>query len=258
MTRRERLERKVERRREWSEKAAARSSSAFERAQGMASAIPFGQPILVGHHSEKRDRRYRAKICATFDTAAAEHQKAQHHDRRADGLAHQLETSIYSDDPDATLALRQKMRELEQSCEQSKAMNTAYKRGGIEAIEKQFGHDLACAARDTMALGWSWIKVPFSNESARREIRRCKLRIAEIEKRAARTAAAQDAGGVKLTCSETWATVTFAEKPAREVLAALRAAGYRWGAGSWSGRRECLPECVVRLVETEGTNHAAE
>jgi hypothetical protein len=35
----------------------------------MASIIPFGQPILGGHHSEKRDRNYRDKIHNTYGKA---------------------------------------------------------------------------------------------------------------------------------------------------------------------------------------------
>jgi len=56
MTRRERLERKLERRREWAEKAKTRADALSEQSHKMMSVIPMGQPILVGHHSEKRDR----------------------------------------------------------------------------------------------------------------------------------------------------------------------------------------------------------
>lgn len=38
--------------------------------------------------------------------------------------------------------------------------------------------------------------------------------------------------------------VTFAEKPDREILKQLKAAGFRWGGGSWSGRRDALPASV--------------
>jgi hypothetical protein len=35
--------------------------------------------------------------------------------------------------------------------------------------------------------------------------------------------------------------ITFAEKPERAVLDALKAAGFRWGNGSWVGRRDAIP-----------------
>ena len=53
-------EEKVEARKEYYEKkaAAARAESRarWDESSKMASRIPFGQPILVGHHSERADR----------------------------------------------------------------------------------------------------------------------------------------------------------------------------------------------------------
>ncbi|MFG9957598.1 DUF3560 domain-containing protein, partial [Pseudomonas aeruginosa] len=48
-----------ERLQERAAKISGESGALYQRAKTMASAIPFGQPILVGHHSEGRDRRYR-------------------------------------------------------------------------------------------------------------------------------------------------------------------------------------------------------
>ena len=53
-----RIQRLIER----ANKKEAESNFRFEKAHNMASVIPFGQPILVGHHSERRDRNYRNKI----------------------------------------------------------------------------------------------------------------------------------------------------------------------------------------------------
>jgi hypothetical protein len=38
----------------------------LSRARKMADIIPFGQPILIGHHWERGDRSCRAKIHAHF------------------------------------------------------------------------------------------------------------------------------------------------------------------------------------------------
>ena len=59
MTRRERLERKLEKRIEWAEARKSAAAMEFSRADlsEEKSGIPFGQPILVGHHSERRHRR---------------------------------------------------------------------------------------------------------------------------------------------------------------------------------------------------------
>jgi Spy/CpxP family protein refolding chaperone len=62
MTYRERRLRKAERLRGWAAKRTAKSAAAFESARVVADGIPMGQPILVGHHSERRHRRDIARI----------------------------------------------------------------------------------------------------------------------------------------------------------------------------------------------------
>jgi hypothetical protein len=63
--------------------AAAKSDQLFDRAKKMASVIPFGQPILVGHHSEKGDRNCRDKIHNTFGKAFEEQDKADYYSGKA-------------------------------------------------------------------------------------------------------------------------------------------------------------------------------
>lgn len=49
------------------QEASALSTSAHQ----MGDAIPFGQPILIGHHSERHDRNYRARIQARYSKSFA-------------------------------------------------------------------------------------------------------------------------------------------------------------------------------------------
>lgn len=53
----------------------------------MAEHIPPGQPILRGHHSEKRDRRYRGRIFAKQGKAYAEGKRAAYWTGRAEAAA---------------------------------------------------------------------------------------------------------------------------------------------------------------------------
>ena len=53
------------------------SEQAHRRADAIVSMIPLGQPILVGHHSEKRHRRDLDKMGRAMDTAVEEWRKAQ-------------------------------------------------------------------------------------------------------------------------------------------------------------------------------------
>lgn len=44
------------------------------------------------------------------------------------------------------------------------------------------------------------------------------------------------------------AVVTFSEKPNRQILTALKSAGYRWIKGSWVGPWDSLPAEVEEMV----------
>lgn len=55
-------------------------------AKSRADRIPMGQPILVGHHSEVLDRKFRAKIHADMGKAYALHDDAADLRRQARGV----------------------------------------------------------------------------------------------------------------------------------------------------------------------------
>lgn len=116
-------------------KAETESNQAWTQASLMASVIPFGQPILVGHYSEKRDRNYRARIESKHRKGYELHQKAQAYQSRAESA--ESNTAIYSDDPTAPDQLTQKIAELEQRQTLMKAANKLIKkndRAGLAAL----------------------------------------------------------------------------------------------------------------------------
>ena len=246
MTRRERLERKLERRREWAQKAEARSVQRFGAAHAIADGIPMGQPILVGHHSEAHARRDQERIHSAMSKGVELGNLAEHHDSKADGIEHQLDRSVFSDDENAVEALEARTLANEAKREQMKRANALYRKGdaaGLAAI----GLNLE-QLRERLKTAYSWEQQPYpgyalTNLGAR--IRADRERIKEIKVRQARTAKAEQAGGVTIDqCSGGYVRVTFAEKPARETLDALKAAGFWWGSGSWAGKAEALPTCV--------------
>jgi hypothetical protein len=69
------------------ERATARSTQAQEQARAIADLIPLGQPILVGHHSERRARRDQERIEAGERTARSEADYAKKLGAHADGAA---------------------------------------------------------------------------------------------------------------------------------------------------------------------------
>ncbi|MCA9307472.1 MAG: DUF3560 domain-containing protein [Phycisphaerales bacterium] len=257
MTRRERLEAKLEKRREWAESRERKADQAFDDARKVPLP-PMGEPIKIGHHSEKRHRAAFAKVDAKI-SAACEHQKmAKHHEAKAEGLESQLDGSIFSDDPDAIEQIEARISELQAKQEYRKTVNriitkaprcketpekiTALVALGIteETARRYFTPD--CMGR------YGYPSYSLQNNNA--NIRRLKLRAEDIKRRQARQAQAEECGGVLVEKSKdgVWCQITFAEKPDRSVLNDLKAAGFRWGGGKWFGKTEAMPESAASLA----------
>ena len=113
MTYRDRRERRADRREEWAAGRRKKQAAAFDGAKRLADAIPFGQPILVGHHSEKRARRDAERITSGMTRGVEHGEMASHHGQAADTIRRQLDTSIYRDDLDELERLEEKLAELE-------------------------------------------------------------------------------------------------------------------------------------------------
>lgn len=97
----ERARAKAERYNEWSDNADKRSKEAFDRAMGAVEGIPFGQPILVGHHSEKRHRAAIAKSDNAMrksveesDKASRLASKAEYWERKAEDINLSMPESV--------------------------------------------------------------------------------------------------------------------------------------------------------------------
>lgn len=101
----ERLEAKKERFEELAEKNRAESQSRYNTSREMASYIPFGQPILVGHHSERRDRATRERISNNFEKSIELSHKADYYEKKAQNFG---SFSISADDRNAILKLKEK------------------------------------------------------------------------------------------------------------------------------------------------------
>ena len=116
-------ERQEARRERYIQRAAkARRNAAFaaRKAGEMAAVIPAGQPILVGHYSEKSDRRYRERIGQTMDKAIRLDDKADYYAEKAETVGR---GGISSDAPDAIVLLEHKLTEREAKQARMKEIN---------------------------------------------------------------------------------------------------------------------------------------
>lgn len=254
MNRRERLERKIERRLEWAESRDAKSAAAFD-AGNMSeekTGIPFGQPILVGHHSEGRHRRTIERAHRAMERGVEHSHMANHHRSKAEGLQRQLDRCIFSDDDNAIEALEAKLAGLEREREINNTVNKIIRRKPRaektpEKIKEliELGVNPLAAEKLFMPDFCGRIGIPaYVNQNLGGRIKQARDRIADLKQRAERAELAERSEtGVSITGGE-WVSITFAEKPEREILTALKSAGFRWRRGSWNGKRENIPECV--------------
>ena len=174
MTRRDRMERRQARREEWEEKAKGRASARFGAASGVADQIPLGQPILIGHHSERRARRDQDRIRGNMDKGCEELRLARRHASKAAGIASALERTIFSDDEDAVEQLRERIAKAEAEATRYKAINRAWRKskGNLAALiaDGTVTPRLAETIKTTMDQ-CSWLKAPFSTTNIRARIR---------------------------------------------------------------------------------------
>lgn len=127
MTYRERRERRAKRRREWAEGREAKADAAHQASHDAVAGIPFGQPILVGHHSEGGHRRAIERSQSQASKAIEHGDMARRHTEAADTIERQLGASVYDDDPDAIERLRERIEKREAQREQMKKRNALYR-----------------------------------------------------------------------------------------------------------------------------------
>ena len=214
----------------------------FEHDRREMSAIPFGQPILVGHHSEGRHRNALKRSRQRVRKAIALGATADHYERRAAITSN----AISSDDPDALQKLTARIASLEAAHAQMTAVNAAWRRAGKPTPDDTEGWGKVAAtpgltlnpdtigairldmARDPMKRG-PFPAYALTNSSA--NIRRLKERLASMEREAEAEPAADVHGdGWTLTedADENRIMFTFPGKPAAEVRTLLKRHGFKW------------------------------
>lgn len=182
MTRRERKERCLEKRREWAESRDRKADAADHTVHGLLDGIPLGQPILVGHHSEKRHRNTIDKANNAMRRTVEHGKMADTHRSVADGIEQQLEHTIFSDDVDAVERLRERIAGLEARRERIKYINRECRKedGYADRI------DPPLSAKEIKDLAYGGGRYPsYAPQNLGGNIRRYKQRLAQIERKEA-------------------------------------------------------------------------
>lgn len=239
--------------------ASARAGAASARAQEerIGSAIPMGQPILVGHHSEKRHRRDVARIDALVRRQVELGEKAAHYERRAERYGTR---GISSDNPEAIDLLRAKVAELEATRDLEKEINAEIARqvkarakagtlppegwGRVPAhLEIIAALDIPETLRrglESQARAYPW--APKFGAGTTAEIRRCEQRIRDLE---ATSTAREDVRGEGWVISENTIDnrieIHFDARQPDAIVEVLRREGWRWTPSKTAWTRQLTP-----------------
>ncbi len=177
-------EARLEARRERLEKASERATTEGEAKMGAGFRFFHemnGQPILVGHHSEKRHRNAIAKADAKCRKGSELMKEGKELARRAEAVG---TGGIASEDPDAVEKLTDKRTTLERQRDHMKQVNALYRKAdkaGLAALGLDYDRLVAKVA----SIGLSWEKQPY----AKWEISNLGARIRDAAKRTENVAA---------------------------------------------------------------------
>lgn len=218
----------------------AAANTAHSSAKAKADRIPFGQPILVGHHSEGRDRRFRSRIDSEYKKSFELQSKADELRRRAQRA--EKNDAISSDDPDAIKKLEAKVDELERQIDRARDINEAIR--AVRASHKRDWEPIA--QRHLIAMGIPPNEAErltqkdfagrvgaasYVSKNSTGEIARLNRRIEELKRRDARPVSAPVRIGDAVVTEDREANrvqIRFDGIPTKEMRSSLRARGFVW------------------------------
>jgi len=238
--RRERLEERAERKR-------VESDQQYKRSHSLVENIPFGQPILVGHHSERGHRRALDKSWSAMGKSVALDDYAEKLERRAASVGC---TGISSNDPEALTKLTEKLESLQRNQEAMKAANKAIKSGNDQALRDLDFKDAQIAELKTPDFAG---RVGFANYSLQNnnaEIRRTRQRIEDLKRLHTSQPVNFSNDDFSLSVENGQVRFEFTNgKPAEGVRDMLKSRAFKWSRFSSAWVRKATPNAVC-VAET--------
>lgn len=141
-----------------------KASQHFRASHDIGSRIPFGQPILVGHHSERGHRRAIEKMHNQTRNAIEADSYARTLDSRADHV--ERSHAISASDSDAVDQYREKLDRLTRQRDEMKAVNAAWRKfektkDTAPLLALGLTEDGIARMQAKIASAYSWEKQPF-------------------------------------------------------------------------------------------------
>lgn len=222
----------------------------YNSAKKMADCIPFGQPILVGHHSEGRDRNFRKKIHNTFGKSFEAQDKAKHYEQKAAAI--ESNSAIFSDDPQAIQKLEQKLADLKGNQEFMKAANKCIKKQDKEGFLKlPFATEKIWVELNNPSFRGRVGFPSYALQNNNAEISRVKKRIEFLKQQASQETNEVTINGVRLVknAEANRVQLFFDSIPTEEVRKKLKTNGFRWCRSEGAWQRHLTPSAIYWAEE---------
>lgn len=234
MNRKEKQQARAERYEELVRKAETQSTQAWEKSHEMVSHIPMGQPILVGHHSERGHRRLLDRSWNKMGESVKLGEKADYYRQKAEAAANN--DAIYTGDDDAEERLKEKIAKLEQLQEQMKTANKIIRNKKTTEQEKVAQlQELGISETNAKELlnpdrfeGLGFASFSLQNNGAC--IRTAKLRLEKVIALKNAETKEYEINGVKVVenTEENRLQLFFNGKPSEEIRSKLKHNAFRW------------------------------
>jgi len=230
-------------------KANIESKAYVQKSIRAGQGIEFGQPILVGHHSEKRHRAAIKKINSNMEKAVASEDKSEYYQHRAE--AAENNNAISGDDPEAVNRYNEKLEHLEALQKYMKSANAYWRKhktmkGYTDMPEKE-----ALEIDERMKTAYSWVQKSGPYESWRlsnnnAEIRRIKEKLESLKELDSMTAETIkfDGGEMRVNTEINRVQIIFDDIPAKEIRTKLKSYGFKWAPSEGAWQRQRTPNAV--------------
>ena len=247
-----RVEAKKERLEARAEKAREQSEQFYKASKDRASMIPFGQPILVGHHSEARARRDADRIFNDMGKSVKAQKKADYLESRAESVG---SAGIASDDPEAIQKLKSKLDSLVKSQEVMKSINKVVRSSHMSDSDKieyvRETHQLTQQQAQKLLEPDCMGKVGFAQYALTNNnatIRATKKRIEELERlhnqEPLKNSGCADGTEWELYEEDGRIKFSFDGKPSEQVRTLLKSYGFKWSRYSKAWVRKMTSNAV--------------
>ena len=252
---------RVERFKELAEKNEKLSDEYYKQSNETVACIPMGQPILVGHHSEQAHRNRLKRSWNQMGKSVMCFNKVKYYKQRA--AAAESTKAIFSDDPEAVVKMREKLKDLEKTRKHMKKINAAWRKfektGNRQIlIDAGLKESQIISMINSIEKAYPWEKQPYAKYQLSNlggNIRNCKLRLEKLEKAATETTTEKTDGDIKIVdnVEDNRLQIFFPGIPPVKIRTRLKSYGFRWSRynGCWQRHRSIQANSLADIIVQE-------